>query len=488
MSDSKFLDASRWAGKLFLGKWQPAVAGTLPVNEPATGAELGHVGQGSPADVAAAVKRAKAAQPAWAALDHRSKIALLLKVAGGIEANFEELIGWVIRETGSFRPKAELELNETIAIFRQAAGMLSESQGVILPSRPGRLSYGKRAPHGVVGVISPFNFPMLLGARAIAPALATGNTVVVKPDPRTSVTGGVMLARLIEDAGFPEDVFHMLPGGADVGKALVEHPDTNLICFTGSTAAGRAIGETCGRLLKRFSLELGGKSPLIILEDADLDVAASNAAFGAFLHQGQICMASGRILVQERVAEEFTKRLAARAEHLPVGNPATDNVALGPLISEVQRDRVHAIVTESVKQGATLAAGGSYEGLFYRPTVLAGVKPGMRAYSEEVFGPVANVISFGSDDDAVNIANDTPYGLSSAIITPSLKRAMSIGERVNAGMLHINSQTVADEASNPFGGRGASGNGGNIGGPANWDLFTQWRWVTIDDEALATPF
>jgi benzaldehyde dehydrogenase (NAD) len=488
LSKLKFLDAGRWSEKLWIGGWASAAAGPLAVHEPATGAVLAHVGLATPADVQVAVHRARQAQPAWAALGHREKIALLLKAAQALEDNAAELADWIIREGGAIRPKAMLEIGETVAIFRQAAGMLSEGQGTILPSRPGRLSYAKREPHGVVGVISPFNFPMILGARAVAPALAAGNTVVLKPDPRTPVTGGVILARMLEEAGLPPDVFQMLPGGADVGQAICEHPDTRMIAFTGSTAAGRAIGEICGRLLKRMSLELGGKSPLIVLEDADLDLAVSNAAFGAYLHQGQICMASGRILVQERIAQTFVERLAEKARHLPVGNPATEAVALGPVISEQQLRRVDEIVRETVSQGAVLAAGGTYRDLFYQPTVLSGVRPGMRSYRDEVFGPVASVITFGSDDEAVELANDTEYGLSAAVISPSIGRALAIGERIRSGALHINDQTVADEVANPFGGRGASGNGGNIGGPANWDLFTQWRWVTVEDRPTQKPY
>jgi benzaldehyde dehydrogenase (NAD) len=485
---TNFLDTARWSGKIFLGKWTEPVSGSFAVVEPATGEDLARVGMSSPADVGAAVARAKAAQPGWAAMGHRQRMALLSRVADLLEGAAEELVPMIVRETGSLIPKAELEIRETAALFRHAAGMLVEDSGIMLPSTPDRLSYAKREPHGVVGVISPFNVPMVLGARAVAPALAVGNTVVLKPDPRTPVTGGVIIARALEEAGLPADVFHMLPGGADAGKALVEHPDTRLIAFTGSTVAGRAIGETCGRMLKRCSLELGGKSPLIILEDANIDQAVSNAAFGAFFHQGQVCMASGRILVQEKIVKEFTAKLAEKANHLPVGNPLSGNVALGPIISEQQLQRVHGIVTQTVADGAVLAAGGTYDGLFYRPTVLAGVKRGMRSYHDEVFGPVASVISFVSDDDAVAIANDTEYGLSAAIISPSIGRAGAMGERINSGMLHINDQTIADEVVNPFGGRGASGNGGNIGGPANWDLFTQWRWVTVETVPSPKPY
>jgi benzaldehyde dehydrogenase (NAD) len=341
--------------------------------------------------------------------------------------------------------------------------MQHENQGFVLPSQAGRLSYAKRVPHGVVGVISPFNVPLILSMRAVAPALAAGNAVLLKPDPQTPVSGGLMIAAVLQAAGLPEGVLHVLPGGAEPGSVICESPLVKMIAFTGSTAVGRLIAEAAGRTLKKVTVELGGKSPLLILDDADLDIAASNAAWGAFLHQGQICMASGRILVQESIAEEFTHRLATKAAHLPVGNPATDQVALGPLISERQRDRAHAIIQDSIAAGAKLETGGTYERLFYKPTVLSNVKPGMRAYHEEVFGPCASIITFKTDDEAIAIANDTEYGLSAGIISADVGRAMKLGERIDSGMLHINDQTVNDECCNPFGGRGCSGNGGNVG-------------------------
>jgi benzaldehyde dehydrogenase (NAD) len=393
-----------------------------------------------------------------------------------------------VRETGGIIPKGQLEIRESIELFNIAASMPLEAQGTVLPSTAGRLSYTKRTPHGVVVVISPFNVPMVLSMRAVAPALAAGNAVIIKPDPQTPVSGGFIIARALQEAGLPAGVLQVLPGGVEAGEALCNAPAVRMIAFTGSTAVGKRIAEIAGKHLKKVSLELGGKSPLIILEDANLDVAASNAAWGAFLHQGQICMASGRIFVQEKIAAEFIRKLAEKASHLPVGNPATEQVALGPLISERQRDRAHAIVQDSIKAGAKLEAGGSFEKLFYKPTVLSNVKPGMRAFNEEVFGPVASVITFSTDEEVIAMANDTEYGLSSGIITADTGRAMRIGERLNTGMLHINDQTVNDECVNPFGGRGCSGNGGNIGGPTNWENFSQLRWITVQAAAHPYPY
>ena len=230
-----------------------------------------------------------------------------------------------------------------------------------------------------------------------------------------------------------------------------------MIAFTGSTATGRRVGELAGKHLKKVALELGGKNSLIILEDADLDLAAKNVAWGAYLHQGQICMATGRVLVHSSIADALTQRLVEKANHLPVGDPARANVALGPLINEKQRDRVHAIVTQAVTEGAKLAAGGTYEGLFYKPTVLTEVRPSMRTFREEVFGPVANVVRFDSDQQAVALANDTEYGLSAGVLSKSIGRAMAIADRLNVGLVHVNDQTVNDEVTNPFGGSGVVG-------------------------------
>jgi benzaldehyde dehydrogenase (NAD) len=340
----------------------------------------------------------------------------------------------------------------------------------------------------VVGVISPFNFPLILSMRAVAPALAAGNAVILKPDPQTPISGGYIIAHAFHAAGLPEGVLQVLPGGAEAGSALCSAPEIRMIAFTGSTATGRRVAEAAGKHLKKVALELGGKSPLIVLDDADPEVAASNAAWGAFLHQGQICMASGRIFVHQKIAADFTRRLVEHAGRLPVGNPATEQVAIGPLINESQRDKVHAIVTESVEAGAKLEIGGEFDRLFYKPTVLTNVKPGMRAFNEEVFGPVANVITFSSDEEVIAMANDTEYGLSSGIIAHDLARAQRIGDQLNSGMLHINDQTVNDECVNPFGGCGCSGNGGNIGGPANWENFSQLRWITVQGDAHAYPF
>ncbi len=481
------LDPGLWSDRIFSGEWRAAAA-TADVTEPATGAVLARVGVATVDDVATACRQARAAQAAWAAMAPRARADVFHRAAALFEGHFDELALHVTRETGGILPKGQHEIREAIAFCRGAAAMPLAAQGHCLPSPAGRTSLARRVAHGVVGVISPFNFPLILTLRVVAPALAAGNAVVVKPDLRTPISGGCLIARIFELAGLPRGVLHVLPGGADVGNALVVDPAVAMISFTGSAAVGRQIGALAGGLLKKVSLELGGTNALVILDDADLDVAASNAAWGAWLHQGQICMASNRILVHQAIAEAFTQRLVDKAKALPVGDGARAQVALGPLIDARQRDRVHAVVQDSVRAGATLLAGGTYDGLFYQPTVLANVKPGMRCVDEEVFGPVANIVRFGSDAEAVALANDSHGGLAAGVISRSIGRATAIARQLRAGMVHVNDQTVNDDAINPFGGPGVAGNGSSHGGAADWEAFTTWQWLTVKDEATPYPF
>ena len=483
-----FLDLAGWHCRVFNGDWVHPTGGTTEVVEPATGDVLTVVGLANAHDVATAAQTAADAQRAWAATAPRERAAVFRRAAVLLETHLDELSLWIARETGALIAKGQLEVREAATQLNIAAGKPLNPQGLVLPSTEGRLSYARRVPHGVVGVISPFNFPLILTMRAVAPALAYGNAVIIKPDPQTPVSGGFIIARAFELAGLPKGLLQVLPGGAEAGEAICTDPNVAMIAFTGSTGVGRRIGELAGRLLKRVPLELGGKSSLVVLDDADLDLAASNVAWGAWLHQGQICMASGRILVHEEIAPEMIRRLVDKARHLPQGNPATEQVALGPLINAKQVQRVHGIVTDSVVAGAKLEAGGNYEQLFYRPTVLSGVKPGMRAFEEEIFGPVVNLTTFSSDDEAVQLANQTAYGLSAGVISRSVGRAMRLGERLNVGMLHINDQTIGDDCVNPFGGCGSSGNGSRIGGPADDEDFTQWQWITVQAEPNRYPF
>jgi benzaldehyde dehydrogenase (NAD) len=482
-----FLDTSIWDGLVYSDGWTKA-SGDAAVVEPATGAELGRTGIAAPADVEQATTRAAEAQRAWAATNFEERAAVLRRAGALIEEHAAEIEGWIVREAGSIPGKAQVETHVAALECYDAATLPSRPYGELLPTAQPRLSLARRRPVGVVGVISPFNFPLILSIRSVAPALALGNAVVLKPDPRTAVVGGVVLARIFEEAGLPDGLLHVLPGGADTGAALVEDPRVGVISFTGSTAAGRKIGEAAGRLLKRVHLELGGNSALVVMDDADLDLAVSAGAWGSFLHQGQICMTTGRHLVHERVADEYVAKLAEHAEHLPVGDPASGQVALGPLIDASQRDKVHGLVTASVDGGARLAAGGTYEDLFYRPTVLDGVTPDSPAYGTEVFGPVAPVLRFRDADEAVELAGATEYGLSLGILSRDVMGALALADRIPSGLVHINDQTVNDEPQVPFGGVGASGTGARFGGAANIEAFTDAQWVTMRGTIPQYPF
>jgi len=484
-----FLDDEKWTGRVFTGHWERATGGDAAVIEPATGGELGRVGIAAPRDLAASAATAAAAQRAWAATSFQERAAVLRRAGELWQQHAAELKDWIIRESGSIPGKADFELHVAAQECFEAAALPSHPTGEVLPSEAPRLSMARRVPAGVVGVIAPFNAPLILSIRSVAPALALGNAVVLKPDPRTAVCGGVALARVFEEAGLPAGVLHVLPGGADVGAALVEDEHVRVISFTGSTAAGRAVGESAGRHLKRAHLELGGNSALVVLDDADLDQAMSAAAWGSFFHQGQICMTTGRHLVHASLYDEYVQRLADKADHLPVGDPFTDQVALGPIIDAAQRDKIHGLVTSSVDAGAKVAAGGTYEDLLYRATVLADAGPSVPAYDQEVFGPVAPVAKFTTLDEAAKLASASEYGLSLGIVTADAAKGLALADRIPTGIAHINDQTVNDEALAPFGGVAASGTGSRFGGPAaNIEAFTETRWVTMRGDVAGYPF
>jgi benzaldehyde dehydrogenase (NAD) len=485
---TNLLDGDAWSGSIFTGRFTETPTDSAVV-APATGEELGRVGVAGAAEVAASGVQAAAAQREWAATPFEERAAVLRRAGALFEQHAAEIEHWIVRESGGIGPKAALETHVAAQECYEAAALPSHPIGEILASGTPKLSLARRVPAGVVAVIAPFNFPLILSIRSVAPALALGNAVILKPDPRTAVCGGVVLARVFAEAGLPAGVLHVLPGGLEAGRALVEDPHVRIISFTGSTAAGRKVGEAAGRLLKRAHLELGGNNALIVLGDADLEPALSAAAFGSFMHQGQICMTTGRHIVHESIADEYVERLAEKADHLPVGDPASGQVALGPIIDAKQRDHVHELVTASVRSGARLAAGGTFEGLFYRPTVLADVDVETPAWAQEVFGPVAPVARFSSLEDAVRLATETEYGLSLGILTRDVMKGLELAERIPSGLVHINDQTVGDEAQIPFGGVGASGTGSRFGGAAaNIEAFTETQWVTMSGSIPAYPF
>jgi benzaldehyde dehydrogenase (NAD) len=485
---AELLDAARWTGRIYSDGWVDG-ASTIDSVEPATGEVLGTAGVADATMVARAAASAAKAQREWAQTPISQRVAIVHRAAELLETHRAEITRWLVRESGSIPPKADVEISASIGQLDMACALIAHPLGHVLPSMtPGRTSTARRVPIGVVGVITPWNFPIVLAMRSVGPALVLGNAIVMKCDPNTPISGGVLMARLFEEAGLPDGLLHVFCGGADVGQALVEDPNVRMISFTGSTAAGRKVGETAGRTLKRSVLELGGNSPLIVLADADINAASSAGAWGSFLHQGQICIASSRHLVHESIAEEYLAALAQRAGHLPVGNPNLDEVALGPIINEKQVQRVQKIVDDTIGAGATAMTGGTADGLFFPATVLRDVTPDMPAFTHELFGPVAPVITFRDDDHAVELANQTEYGLAAAVQSGSEHHAAEVAERLHAGMVHINDQTVNEEPGAPFGGFQASSNGGHFGGVANIELWTEWQWMTSRPKAEPFPF
>ncbi len=482
------LDGTAWHGKIYSTGWVDGSGETFPVVSPSTGEQLATSGLATQADVHKAAAAAGDAQREWAALPYTERSAVLRRAGDLWHAGADEITGWLMRETGAIGPFAGFQIMTSAEECYEAAALASAPYGELLRSAMPRLSMARRAPVGVVGVIAPFNVPTILSIRAVAPALALGNAVLLKPDPRTAVSGGAVLAEIFAQAGLPDGLLHVLPGGAEVGEALVTEPAVRVIAFTGSSQVGRAVGTLAAQHLKRVHLELGGNSALLVLDDVDVDGASSVGAWGSFAHQGQVCMAAGRHLVQSGVADDYVTALSARADHLPVGDPTSGQVALGPVIDAGQRDRIHGMVTSAVDAGARLAAGGTYEDLYYRPTVLADVPTTAAAYTDEVFGPVAPVVRFDTVDDVVRLAAATPYGLSLGILTRDVMRGLEIAERIPSGLVHINDQTVNDEANIPFGGVLDSGTGARLGGvTANLDAFTDTQWVTVRGSLAQYP-
>ncbi len=481
-SEGTWLDAAEWTGKIYSGGWRESDGGTQPVIEPATGERLAEVGVAAPADVARAGARAAGAQRAWAEATPSERAEVLQRASRALQDNSEVIREWIVRESGGVPVKGDYEIAAGLSRLVQAAGLASLPLGEILtPSVPGQGSYAWRVPLGVVGVINPWNAPLLFAMRALAPALVLGNGVLLKPDPRTPVSGGVIVARLFEDAGLPEGLLHVLPGGPATGRAVVADPHVAMVSFTGSTEAGRAVARAACDGLKRVALELGGKNSIVVLDDADIAAAAAAGMLSSFVYQGQDCVSAGRHLVHADLVEPYTEALVQQAKALRIGDPREAGVAIGPVISERQAARIERIVGESVAAGARVLVGGRRQGLFYPPTVLDHVERTMPAFTEEIFGPVAPIVPFRTDAEAVQIANDTECGLTAAVHSRSVRRATAVAEQLRTGMVHINDVSAKDAANAPFGGMGASGNGSRIGGTANLEQFTEWRWMTVTE-------
>ncbi|MDK4732766.1 aldehyde dehydrogenase [Rhizobium sp. CNPSo 3490] len=441
-------------------------------------------------DVAAAVGAASAAFGAWSKTGPGQRRAILMKAADIMDSKVAEFTRLMIEETGATAPWAGFNVMLAANILREAGAMTTQISGEIIPSdKPGSLSMGVRQAAGVCLAIAPWNAPVILATRAIAMPIACGNTVILKASEQCPGTHR-LIATALTEAGLPAGVINVLTNAPEdapeIVAALIAHPAVRRVNFTGSTKVGRIIAETCGKYLKPALLELGGKAPLVVLHDADIDGAVNAAIFGAFMHQGQICMSTERIIVDTAIADQFVAKLAARASQLPAGDPR-GHVVLGSLISLDAARKMEELITDATAKGAKLVAGGKRSGTVVEATLLDHVTPDMRVYSEESFGPVKPIIRVSGEEEAIRVANDTEYGLSSAVFSRNIQRAMAVAARIESGICHVNGPTLHDEAQMPFGGVKGSGYG-RFGGKAAIAEFTDLRWITVEDSAQHYPF
>lgn len=471
------------------GTWRGGSAGRIGADlDPWSGDTLVEIPLADAEDVNEAYRLAHEAQPAWAAQPPAARAEVLRAAAAIFEARRSEIVDWVVRESGGTVAKGELEWGLVRSVLHEAASMAHHVEGRIMPSDvPGKESRVYRRPVGVVAVISPWNFPLQLSARSVAPALAVGNAVVLKPAGDTPVTGGLLLARIFEDAGLPPGVLNVLIGsGGEIGDALVEHPLARMVSFTGSTAVGEGIVRKAG--IKKLALELGGNGPLVVLDDADLDRAVDAAVFGSFFHSGQICMIANRVIVDASVHDEFVERFVDRVGSLKVGDPSDEGTDIGPVINRSQLDGIQDKLARARDEGAEQLLGGDPSGpsgLALPPHVLLAGNDAATA-REEVFGPVITIIRAAGEDDALRIANDTEYGLSSAVFTDDAHRGVRFALGVEAGMTHVNDSPVNDDANTAFGGEKASGIG-RFGGHWAIEEFTTDHWITIQETQRPFP-
>ena len=455
---------------------------TFERKDPVTGQVATTTAAATIDDVNKVAAAAASAFESWSETGPNARRALLLKAADVMEARTNDFVKLMLEETGATAPWAGFNVRLAAGMLREAAALTTQITGEVIPAdKPGVLAMAIRQPVGVVLGIAPWNAPVILGTRAIAAALACGNTVILRSSELCPGTHH-LIGQVLNDAGFPKGVVNVLSNApqdaAEIVEALIAHPAVKRINFTGSTKVGKIIAKLAAEQLKPVLLELGGKAPLIVLDDADLDQAVDAAAFGAFMNQGQICMSTERIIVDEKVADAFVAKLAAKASKLPAGDPR-GHVVLGSLVDLAPAERMDVLIADAVEKGAKLVTGGQRKGTIVEATLLDHVTPQMKIYREESFGPVKPIIRVAGAEQAIRVANDTEYGLSAAVFSRDIKRAMAVARRIESGICHINGPTVADEAQMPFGGMKASGYG-RFGGRAVIDEFTDLRWITIE--------
>ncbi|MGE6260091.1 aldehyde dehydrogenase family protein [Heyndrickxia sporothermodurans] len=472
------------------GEWREGTSSlTIENKNPYNGEVIASYKAASLEDLDAAYKSSEAVQKQWAKTNPIIQRNVFDQAYNTIEENHEAIVDVIIDEIGGTRLKAEFEIGLVQNMLKEAASLPMRMNGSILPSPiDGKENRVYRVPVGVVGVISPFNFPFFLSMKSVAPALATGNGVVLKPHEHTPITGGTMIAKIFESAGLPKGLLNVITTEiSEIGDSFVEHPIPRAISFTGSTRTGKHIGEVAGRNLKEVHLELGGNSALVVLKDADIDLAVSAAVFSRFTHQGQICMSANRLIIHEAIYDEFVEKYVSKVSTLTCGNPKDSSTIIGPLINERQVQNTVALIEKGIEEGANPIIKGNVIGNIVEPVVFTEVTPDMTIANEEFFAPVVSIMKASSDEEAISIANQTPYGLSGAIHTRNVERGAELAKLMDTGMIHINDGTINDEPNVAFGGVKNSGVG-RLNGEWSLDAFTTTKWISIQHEKRSYPY
>jgi acyl-CoA reductase-like NAD-dependent aldehyde dehydrogenase len=475
--------------KMFIGgQWVDALSGeTFDDFNPYSGEIYAKVAKGGAQDADRAMAAAYQARKEWAATPAIARAQILNKAAQILQESTQEFADILTQEGGGTVGKVMFEIMQTVDLIETAASDGKRILGETFNNDPTKLSMTLRKPRGTVLAISPWNFPLVLSMYKVAYGLATGNTVVLKPASESPVVG-LKIGQIFEKAGLPAGALNVVTGpGSVLGDALIDDDRCSFVAITGETVTGRHVAQRAAAKLTPYSLELGGKNPIVILSDADVEYAVKSAVFSAYLHQGEICMSADRLIVEKGIAEAFTQGLAGMLPHLPVGDPSQPTTFIGPVISDQQIQKIDEHVKDAVAKGAKLLTGGTYEGRLYQPTLLADITPDMKIYYEETFGPVASIITVNDEKEALAVANDTTYGLSAGVITKDLEKALFLGEGLEAGMVHVNDGTIDAEASCPFGGCKGSGLG-REGGQYSVEELTELKWLTIQKTKRQLPF
>ncbi|MER5470342.1 aldehyde dehydrogenase family protein [Streptomyces sp. NPDC002685] len=472
------------------GEWRPGTGSWDIIDfNPYDGEKLASITIATVDEVDDAYRAAERAQKKWGATNAYARRAVFEKALAIIDEREAEISEVIIAELGGTRLKAAFELHLVREFLRESVQLALRPEGKIIPSPvDGKENRLYRVPVGVVGVISPFNFPFLLSVKSVAPALALGNGVVLKPHQNTPIVGGSLVAKIFEDAGLPGGLLNVvITDIAEIGDAFIEHPVPKVISFTGSDKVGRHVATVCAANFKRSVLELGGNSALVVLEDADIDYAVDAAVFSRFVHQGQVCMAANRVLVDRSIEAEFTEKFVAKVATLKTGDPSDPQTVIGPVINSSQADVLSSAVEQAIAEGATALLHGTTTDNLVEPSVLTGVPADSGLLQQEIFGPVVFLVPFDGEEEAVRIVNDTPYGLSGAVHTADIERGVNFAKQIDTGMFHVNDGTVHDEPLVPFGGEKHSGIG-RLNGETTVDAFTTTKWISVQHGRSRFPF